>query len=540
MARSYDVIIVGAGSAGCVLANRLSADRARRVLLIEAGPRDWNPVFQVPIMAGRLFAGRYCNWSFSTEPEPHLDGRRIPWPRGRVLGGSSAINGMIYTRGNRLDYDGWAQMGLRDWSYDRVLEAFRRSERNHRGAGEFHGGDGELPVGPATSANPLFEAFIQAGMQAGHRFNPDFNGAEQEGVGRYDYNIRDGQRWSSARSFLDGVRGRPNLDVLTGAQLIKVNLERGRAAGVKLKLGGKTVDIPAEREVILSAGAIGSPMALMHSGIGDADALKAVGIEPQVDLKSVGKNLQDHMHVAVAHRSRTPDETWEHLRIDKAVVGFAQAALFGKGPFNHFPHEGGAFLKTDPSAAAPEVQIHFIAGGAGGGLRHPFARRSSPRFADGHIFYGSVCQLRPESTGEISLRSSDPFDAPVIRANYLSSPTDRRIVREGLKMVREIFAQPAMDAHRGEEIAPGPGARSDAELDAYVARAGSTIFHPVGTCRMGVDAASVVDEALRVRGVEGLRIADASVMPRLVSSNTHAPTVMIAEKASDLILERVR
>ena len=536
MARSYDFIIVGAGSAGCVLANRLSAEPANRVLLIEAGPRDWNPVFRVPIMAGRLYGGRYCNWSFSTEPEPQLDGRRIAWPRGRVLGGSSAINGMIYTRGNRLDYDGWAQMGLRDWSYDKVLEAFRRSERHHGGPSEFHGSRGELPVGPATSSNPLFDAFIQAGMEAGHPFNPDFNGREQEGVGRYDYNIWRGQRWSSARSFLDPIRSRANLDILTGAQLLKVNLEKGRATGVKLKIGRKAVDIPAEGEVILACGAIGSPMGLMHSGIGDADALGALGITPRVDLNSVGRNLQDHMHVAVAHRSKTPDETWNHLRLDKAAAGFAQAALFGKGPFSRFPHEGGAFLKTDPSAAAPEIQIHFIAGGAGGGLRHPFARRTAPRFADGHIFYGSVCQLRPESTGEITLRSSDPFDAPVIRANYLSSPTDRRIVREGLKMVREIFAQPAMDRHRGEEIAPGAAVQSDAELDAFVARNGSTIFHPVGTCRMGVDPDSVVDERLRVRGVEGLRVADASVMPRLVSSNTHAPTVMIAEKAAGMIL----
>ena len=315
-----------------------------------------------------------------------------------------------------------------------------------------------------------------------------------------------------------------------------MNLERGRAVGVKLKIGARAVDIPAEGEVILSCGAVGSPMGLMHSGIGDADALTAAGVEPLVDLKPVGKNLQDHMHVAVAHRSKTPDETYDHLRLDRAALGFVQAALFGKGPFSRFPHEGGAFLKTDPSAAAPEVQIHFIAGGAGGGLRHPFNRNPVARFAQGHIFYGSVCQLRPESRGEIVLRSADPFDPPVIRANYLSSPTDRRIVREGLKMVREIFAQPAMDPHRGEEIAPGSQARSDADIDAYVANAGSTIFHPVGTCRMGVDPGSVVDEKLRVRGVQGLRVADASVMPRLVSSNTHAPTVMIAEKAAAYLL----
>ncbi len=535
MARSYRFIVVGAGSAGCVLANRLSADRSNRVLLVEAGPRDWNPVFRVPIMAGRLYTQSYCNWSFETEPEPHLGGRRIAWPRGRVLGGSSAINGMIYTRGARYDYDTWAQMGLRDWSYDRVLEAFRRSERHHGGGGEFHGADGPLPVGPATSDNPLFDAFIQAGLEAGYPYNPDFNGAEQEGVGRYDYNIWQGQRWSSARSFLAPVRDRPNLDVLTGATLLELNLDRGRATGVKLKLGGKAVDIPCEGEVILSCGAVGSPMALMHSGIGDADALSALGIAPRVDSKAVGRNLQDHFHVMVAHRSTTPDTTYDHLRVDRAAIGFAKAALFGKGPFSRFPHEGGAFVKVDADAPAPQVQIHFFAGGAGG-VRHPFSRTPWSRFGPGYTFYGSVCQLRPESVGQLTLASADPSAPPVIRANYLSTPGDRRIMREGVRIMRRIFAQPAFEPHRGAEILPGEETSRDAELDAFIARNGSTIFHPVGTCRMGVDEGSVVDEQLRVRGVQGLRVADASVMPKLVSSNTHAPTVMIVEKAAAYLL----
>jgi len=535
MRTRYDFIIVGAGSAGCVLANRLSADPANRVLLLEAGPRDWNPVFRVPIMAGRLYMGRYCNWSYETEPEPRLDGRRIPWPRGRVLGGSSSINGMIYTRGNRLDYDGWAQAGLTGWSYDRVLPYFRKSEHSWRGEGEFHGADGPLPVGPATSANPLFNAFVQAGIEAGHAYNPDFNGPGQEGVGRYDYNIWRGQRWSAARAFLGPARRRPNLTIVTGAHLNRVRLETGRATGVSAQLGGRTVEFSAGREVILSCGAINSPMALMHSGVGDADRLRALGVEPLVDLKGVGRNLQDHLHVMVAHKSRAPDETWDNLRFDRAALGFLQAAVAGKGPFSRFPHEGGAFLKTDPAAAAPDVQIHFFAGGAGG-VRHPFARGAWSRFGAGYVFYGSVCQLRPESTGELTLRSADPREPPVIRANYLSSPTDRRVMREGVKLMREIFAQPALAALSEAERLPGPDVRTDAEIDAFIAASASTIFHPVGTCRMGVDGGSVVDEQLRVRGVAGLRVVDASVMPRIVSSNTHAPTVMIAERGADLIL----
>ena len=535
MQAGYDFIVVGAGSAGCVLANRLSAAKDHRVLLIEAGPRHWNPVFRVPIMAGRLYMGRYCNWSYMTEPEPGMAGRRIPWPRGKVLGGSSSINGMIYTRGNRLDYDGWAQTGLRSWSYERVLPLFRRSEDSYRGAGEFHGAGGPLKVGPATSPNPLFDAFVQAGLEAGYAYNGDFNGAGQEGVGRYDYNIWNGQRWSSARAFLNPARRRPNLAVMTGALLNRVLIDKGRAVGVSVSAGGKTLELRAEQEVVLSCGAINSPMALMHSGVGDPDRLQALGIPVAAESRSVGRNLQDHVHVMVAHKSKVPDEVWDHLRIDRAALGFAQAAIAGKGPFSRFPHEGGAFLKTDPSVAAPDVQIHFFAGGAGA-VRHPFSRGGWSRFGAGHVFYGSVCQLRPESTGELTLRSADPREPPVIRANYLSTETDRRTMREGVKIMRRIFAQPAMASLSEAERLPGEAVRTDAEIDAFIAQNASTIFHPVGTCRMGADEASVVDEALRVRGVERLRVVDASVMPKITSSNTHAPTVMIAERGAELIL----
>ena len=535
MKRRFDFIIVGAGSAGCVLANRLSAAPENRVLLIEAGPPDWNPVFRVPIMAGRLFQGRYCNWSYETEPEPNLKDRRIPWPRGRVLGGSSSINGMVYARGHRLDYDNWAQLGLRSWSYDRVLPEFRKSESHHRGGDAFHGADGPLPVGPAMSSNPLFDAFVQAGQEAGYPYNADFNGAEQEGFGRYDYNILHGQRWSSARSFLDPARPRPNLTILTSAQVVRIRMDNGRAVGVTVRKGGRDLDLDAGREVILSSGTIGSATGLMLSGIGDADRLTALGIPVTADLKGVGRNLQDHLHVTVVHRSTTPDETWDHLRFDRAALGFAQTALFGKGPFSRFPHESGAFVKVDPAAASPDAQIHFFAGGAGR-VRHPFGGKGAGPMGDGHVFYGSVCQLRPESVGELTLRSADPFAPPVIRANYLSSEVDKRVMRGGVRLMREVFAQAAFAPHRGPEVIPGEDVSTDAEIDDYVAGAASTIFHPVGTCRMGLGEDAVVDETLKVRGVEGLRVADASIMPRIVSSNTHAPTVMIAERAASLIL----
>ncbi|HXZ68916.1 MAG TPA: choline dehydrogenase [Alphaproteobacteria bacterium] len=535
MARNFDFIIVGAGSAGCVLANRLSADLNNRVLLVEAGPSDWNPVFRIPIMAGRLFLGSYGNWSYITEPEPHLNGRRIPWPRGRVLGGSSAINGMIYTRGNAADYDGWAQLGLRAWSFERVLPYFKRSEAHLTSADDHHGADGLLPVGKLMSPNPLFAAFVEAGQQAGLPYNDDFNGAAQEGVGRYDYNVKNGERWSSARSFLEPARARRNLKVVTGAQLRRINLDKGRAVGVSIERG-QTEDYFAEREVILSCGAVGSPMALMLSGIGNADDLRKLGIAPIVDLKAVGENLQDHLQVVVAHRSLTPDETYDDCRFDRAGARMLQAMVFKSGPFARMPHEGGAFLRSSENVASPDLQIHFVAGGLAR-IRHPFARPAPvPGRHDGYTFTGSICQLRPESRGRITLASADYRAKPKIEANYLSSEHDRRVMRTAVKLMREIFAQKAFDAHRGAELAPGPNVKTDAEIDAYVAQAASTVFHPVGTCRMGMDEASVVDEELRVRGVSGLRVVDASIMPRLVSSNTHAPTVMIAERAADFIL----
>ncbi len=535
MNKRYDFIIVGAGSAGCVLANRLSADPHTSVLLIEAGPRDWNPVFRIPIMGGRLFMGSYCNWSYLTEPEPHLNGRRIAWPRGRVLGGSSAINGMIYTRGNAQDYDGWAQMGLREWSYERVLPYFKRSEAHLAGADDYHGADGLLPVGKLMSPNPIFEAFVNAGQQTGLPYNNDFNGVQQEGVGRYDYNIKHGERWSAARSFLDPARGRTNLEIVTGALLHRVIVENGKALGVAIERETREEHF-ADREVILSCGAVGSPVALMHSGIGNADDLRRLGIAPVADIKAVGENLQDHLQVVASHRALTPDETYDECRFDRAALRMLQAVMLKSGPFARMPHEGGAFLRSSENVEAPDLQIHFIVGGMGR-IRYPFAKAPQlPGRYDGYAMAGSICQLRPESRGRISLASGDPCAAPKIEPNYLSAESDRHVMRTAVKKMREIFAASAFDPHRGPELAPGPDVKTDAEIDAYVASTASTVFHPVGTCRMGIDEASVVDEELRVRGVQSLRVVDASVMPRLVSSNTHAPTVMIAERAADFIL----
>lgn len=530
--RSYDYIIVGGGTAGCVLANRLSAARENRVLLVEAGPSDWNPLIRVPMLAGRFYRRPYLNWFYSTEPQDHLNGRRIPWPRGRVLGGTSAINGMIHARGNAADYDGWAQMGLSGWSYDSVLPYFKKSESYEGGAGAFHGGDGPLPVNRPKATNRLYDAFVAACVEAGYPANEDFNGASQEGAGRYDYTIGGGQRWSSARAYLDPVRSRANLNVLTNAHLLKVALSGKRATAVELRAGGRRNVVHAEREIILSCGAIGSPAALLHSGIGDGERLRRVGIAVAHELKDVGRNLQDHLHFMLSRATDEPDGMYDFRRVDRAVFGVVRALTTGKGPATYFPTLAGAFLRSDRALASPDIQLHFIMGlmgGTGATLRLPFQQ-------GGYGMNGSVCQLHPDSRGEISLTSDDPLAPPSIQPNYLSSATDRRVAREGFKMMREIYSQPAFTPYLGEAVNPRDTLRSDAEIDAWIAANATTIFHPVGTCRMGTDDGAVVDEALRVRGLEGLRVVDASIMPRIIAANTNAATAMIAERGADLIL----
>ncbi|WP_372623329.1 GMC family oxidoreductase [Falsiroseomonas sp.] len=533
--READFIVVGAGSAGSVVASRLSASPTHRVVLLEAGGSDRNPLFRVPLMSGVLLRNRYANWFYHTEPEPHLEGRRIFWPRGKVLGGSSTINGMVYTRGLPSDYDCWAQMGLPDWSFERVLPAFRRIERHHAGASEWHGGEGPVPVSRPGTPHPLYDAYIAAGRAAGFPFTEDFNGPQPEGFGRYDFTTRRGERWSAARAFLDPARKRPNLRIVTGAHLLRVIVEGHRARGVEIATGGRVETIHAASEVILCCGTVNSPQALMLSGIGDGDLLRRLGIPVRADLKDVGRNLQDHLLVRVEHACTQPITLHRITRADRAAAALAHALLFGTGPAATFPIEAGAYLRSDPALDQPDLQSFFLPGLSSAALRLPFLPVARPRH-DGHGFFANVYQLRPESRGEIVLRSADPKEPPAIRPNYLSSLRDRQVLRAGAKILRDVFAQAPFDGFRGAELSPGPDVRTDAELDAWIARTADAVFHPVGTCRMGADDGAVVDGALRVRGVDGLRVADASIMPTMPSGNTHAPTMMVAEMAAGFIL----
>lgn len=528
----FDYVIVGAGSAGCVLAGRLSEDPALRVLLLEAGGTDWNPLLRVPLMTGLLLRNRYANWFYHTEPEPNLNGRKIFWPRGKVLGGSSAINGMVYTRGAPMDYDGWAQRGLPEWSFDKVLPAFKRTERYLGDASERHGDSGPLPISRPEALNPLFDAFVDAGRQAGFPVTSDFNGEAQEGFGRYDFTISGGERWSAARAFLRA--NRPNLTIVTNAHLRRVLIEKGRAIGVEAQIGADRQVYHAASEVALSCGTVNSPAALMHSGVGDADQLIRLGIPVVADLKGVGRNLQDHLLARVEHACLAPITLHGVLRADRAAAALLKALLFKSGPASIFPLAVGAFLKSDPALDAPDLQSHFLPGLSTAALRLPFMRAPAGKH-DGHGFFANIYQLRPESRGEIALRSADPLEAPVIRPNYLSSPVDLRVLREGIKILRRVFAQSAFDPYRGRELSPGPDVSSDAEIETWLRATADTVFHPVGSCRMGEDPMAVVDGELRVHGVAGLRVADASIMPSMPSANTHAPSMMIGERAADFI-----
>lgn len=535
MSDRFDYIIVGGGSAGCVLANRLSADPTQRVLLLEAGPRDWNPIYRVPIMAGLLHSMKYNNWWYRTEPEPHLKNRSIIWPRGKVLGGSSSVNGLIYIKGNPKDYDGWAQMGLSEWSYDQLLPYFRKAESHFLGESEYHGGEGPIPVTQFHSGHRFFEDFPQAARQAGYRLSSDHSGEEQEGAGRFDFNVLNGQRWNGRMAYLDPVKERKNLTVLTSAHLQSVVFEGRRAVGARVKVGSRMVEFRAAREVILAAGAINSPMALMHSGIGNAEDLRALGIPVVHDLKGVGQNLQDHLNMTLHYSAAVKDLYYDFSRLDRAAIGFVRAWLFGTGPASRFPHECAAFLKTDERLDAPDVQIHFTGTGVRSyKSRLPFALAPRDGKTYGYSFH--ICQLMPESRGDIRLRSSNPAEHPAIRANYLAEEVDRRTMRDAFRVVERIAGQPAFDEVRDGRMVPPDGPMTDAQVDDWIAGAATTVFHPVGTCKMGTDGMAVVDPRLRVHGVEGLRVIDASIMPTLVRANTNASTVAIAERAADFVI----
>jgi len=524
---SFDYIIIGAGSAGCVLANRLTARSDLRVLLLEAGGPDSSPFIHMPAGIARLAGNPRVDWSYYTEPEPHLLGRRLYWPRGRVLGGSSSINAMCYTRGHPRDYDEWAGLADEQWSYVNVLPYFKKSEAQAHAASEFHGADGPLSVEELKFRNPLSEVFVAAGVESGLERNADFNGPRQDGIGFYQVTQRNGRRCSSARAYLRPALSLSNLSVRTRCLVTRVLLRGTRAVGVEYRQNGELQMAHAEREVVLSAGAVASPQLLLLSGIGPADELRALGIPVAVPSEGVGRCLHDHLDFCTLYKCTRPI-TYDFSAWQEAVVAL-RYLLTRSGPGVTNVAEAGAFVRTVLAIdERPDVQLHFVPA-----QLDDHGRNRLP----GHGFTVHACALRPESRGRITLRSNRPDEAPVIQANYLSTDTDMDVLLEGIALSREIIHSPAFTPFRGAEVFPGEKVRSRQELEAVVRRKAETIYHPAGSCRMGNDASAVVDARLRVRGTEGLRVVDASVMPRLIGGNTNAPTIMIAEKAASAMLE---
>lgn len=534
---AYDYIVVGAGTAGCVLANRLSADPSRRVLLVEAGgPDDY---FWIHVPVGYLYTigNPRTDWCFKTDAEPGLNGRSILYARGKVLGGCSSINAMIYMRGQKSDYDHWAALGNRGWSWDDVLPVFKRSEDYAHGADELHGAGGELRVEERRVSWEILDAWRDAAEECGIPKIAEFNRGDNSGNAYFQMNQKRGVRWSATKAFLRPVQHRTNLEIVTGAhvQCVTIASKDGikRATGVVLRLDdGSTADVGAKREVVLAAGAIGSPQLLQLSGVGPADLLHRHGIAITHELPGVGENLQDHLQIRTVYKVHgvpTLNERANSL-LGKAAMGL-EYLLFRTGPLTMPPSQLGAFAKSDPSQPSANIEWHV----------QPL---SLDRFGEPlHRFPAitpSVCNLRPSSRGWIRIRSRDPQAAPEIRPNYLATDEDRRIAVDGLRFTRRIMAARALQRYRPEELKPGPALQTDAELSRAAGDLGTTIFHPVGTCKMGADAQAVVDDRLRVHGIAGLRVIDASVMPTITSGNTNAPTVMIAEKGSAFILEDAR
>ena len=533
-----DYVVIGAGSAGCVVAARLSQDPSVSVVLVEAGGRDLNPWIHVPVGYFKTMHNPSVDWCFRTEPDAGLNGRSIRWPRGKVLGGSSSLNGLLYVRGQREDYDRWRQMGCTGWGYDDVLRLFKRAEDQERGADAYHGTGGPLTVSNATVQRPICDAWIEAAQAAGHAFNPDYNGADQEGVGYFQLTVRRGRRCSAAVAYLNPARKRPNLRIVTRAATQRILIEDDgeglRATGVVYRdAAGREVTLRARREVVVSAGAINTPQLLMLSGIGPRDHLDERGIETVVDRPAVGAGLQDHLQARVVFRTKEPTLNDEVRSLfDQARIGLRYVAT-RTGPMTMAASLATGFMRTRPELATPDVQFHvqpWSADSPGEGV-HKFS-----------AFTMSVCQLRPESRGTVRLKSADPADHPAITANYLATPNDCRTMLDGVRLALDIARHEPLASAVTTRHQPAEGLDEgdDAALLDWIRNTATTIYHPTGTCRMGVSDEAVVDPRLKVRGVAGLRVADCSIMPEIVSGNTNAPAIMIGEKAADMIREDAR
>ena len=531
MTDSFDYIVVGAGSAGCVLANRLSENPNNNVLILEAGGEDWNPWIHIPVGYFKTMHNPSVDWCYMTEPDEGISGRQLQWPRGKVLGGSSSLNGLLYIRGQKEDYDYWSELGNNGWSYDEVLPYFRKSEDQERGESKYHGINGPLKVSDLRLKRPIADKFVRAAIESGIPLNNDCNGANQEGVGYFQQTTHKGLRWSTAKGFLRPARKRKNLTLITKAQVIALQFDKQnekKVTGLTYQRGNEKITVNVNNEIVLSSGAINSPQLLQLSGIGDQTLLSKHGITIRQHLPGVGKNLQDHLQVRMVYKTKDRtlnDEVGHPLR--KMMVGI-QYFLSRTGPLTLAASQVYAFTRSSPELKRPDIQFHMqpLSADKPGEGTHNFS-----------AFTASVCQLRPWSRGEIEIHTSDPFAYPKIYPNYLSDPRDREVAVNGIKVARAIASAPALRDTITDEFVPGTEYQSDEELLEAARDHSQTIYHPAGTCKMGVDSDAVVDPRLRVRGIQGLRIADASIMPEIVSGNTNAPCIMIGEKAADMILQ---